>query len=232
MNELLQQGREELYAHAPYALEEKLVGAVIAGDLELANAVLNQIDKSSKKARLAEDELRSVKNSVICTVTLMTRASIKAGVEPNEAFVLSDRLIWEIEAINDTGKVLLKERDVVSSFLMLIRDKSLATYTAPVGRAVYYIESRIDKKLSLSEIAEYARVNQHYLCDIFKKQTGHSVVDYIHRRKAQESLRYLKNRAYKLTDIAIVFDFSSHSHYSAVFKKVFGITPSQMRKTL
>ena len=50
-------------------------------------SVLTEIN-SLKRTRLSKDALRSVKNSLICSVTLFTRAAIDGGVMPEAAFTL------------------------------------------------------------------------------------------------------------------------------------------------
>lgn len=222
--------REQMFRHAPFALEEMLVRAVTSGDSEGALIALSSIERSAKKAILADEPLRSAKNSVICSVVFLTRATIRAGVSSDEAFALSDASIRHIETIKDTKTALEYEKESVLQFVSLVQRSAASNYSAAVGRAVHYIESRLDKKLRLKEIASYAQVNPNYLSEIFKKELEIGISEYIMRRKIQDSVYFVKNRAYRLSDVAYLYGFSSQSYFGVVFKRVMGLPPKEYRK--
>jgi len=225
------QDREQMYRHAPFALEEMLIRAVTSGDSEGALIALSKIENSAEKAILADEPLRSAKNSVICSIVFLTRATIRAGVNSDEAFAMSDAAIRHIETLKEKNSVLEYEKDSVLQFVSLVNRSAASNYSAPAGRAVQYIESRLEKKLSLKEIAQYSQVHPNYLSEIFKKELGYGIAEYINRRKVQESVYFVKNRAYRLSDIAYLYGFSSQSYFGVVFKRIMGVSPKEYRKT-
>ncbi|MDR1530606.1 MAG: AraC family transcriptional regulator [Clostridiales bacterium] len=221
--------REALFRHTPYRLEQELVSSIVAGDTERALNTLSLIENSGEKAVLADDSLRSAKNSVICSATFFARAAIQSGVDAAETFALSDSVIRCIETQKTRADVLAYEKTALLAFINLVNRSATSRYSAPVGRAVHYIETRLDKRVTLIDIARYAQVNPKYLCGVFRKEMGMTPVQFMNTRKIQESVYFVKNRAYRLADVALIYGFSSQSYFTAVFKKVMGITPGEMR---
>ena len=97
------------YKHPSYYLERKMLNALKRGIRKEAIETLNVINRM-ERARLADSPVRSVKNSLIASCTLFTRAAIDADVPPEDAFSHSDVHILEIEALNNL--YLLKKYDI------------------------------------------------------------------------------------------------------------------------
>lgn len=86
------------------------------------------------------------------------------------------------------------------------------------------------KKLSLTELAEFAGVHPVTLSKLFPRFFGMTIGDYIREIKLEKSFALLTRRHVSLQAIALQCGFSDHAHYSRVFKLHKGITPSQYRQ--
>ena len=73
-----------------------------------------------ERARLADSPVRSVKNSLIASCTLFTRAAIDADVPPEDAFSHSDVHILEIEALNNLYLLKKYEYIMLEDYFQLI----------------------------------------------------------------------------------------------------------------
>jgi hypothetical protein len=69
------------------------------------------------RATLADTPLRSLKNSLIASVTLFTRAAITGGVPYDEAFTLSDSFIQTIEKQSDMRLLSTIEEAIILRFI-------------------------------------------------------------------------------------------------------------------
>jgi AraC-like DNA-binding protein len=65
---------------------------------------------------------------------------------------------------------------------------------------------------------------------VFKAEVGLGIPDYAAKRKIQESVYFVKNKAYRLSDIAMLYGFSTQSYFSATFKKYMGVSPGALRR--
>jgi YesN/AraC family two-component response regulator len=221
--------RMGMFLHTPYALEEKLVRAVVRGKRKAAADVLGEIRKSGEKAVLAADPLRSAKNSLICLCTIITRAAIQAGVYPDEAFALSDAVIQHLEELHSRSQVLEYEESMTLQFIELVQGRREKRYSRLIERALQYIDTHLAGKILLEEIAASVHTHPAYLSSQFKREVKKSITEYATARKIQEAAYFVEYSEYSLGEIAALYGFSSPCYFNAVFKKVMGITPGAYR---
>jgi YesN/AraC family two-component response regulator len=221
--------RSLMFHHTPYALEERLVQAVIRGDETSALRALSEISRSGEKAILAADPLRSAKNSIIGTIAFLARASIQAGLDPEMVFALSDVLIRTIEGLRSKTEVLAYEEKILFRFIGMVKKRLDQRYSRPIQRTLNYIEAHLDQRLFLEEIAAAVYVNPNYLSGLFRKETGKSLSEFITLRKIQESSYFVRYTDYPFAEIAALYGFSGQSYFTRNFKKVMGKTPGEYR---
>ncbi len=102
-----------------------------------------------------------------------------------------------------------------------------------VGELKEAIQDQIDTNLTLSltELAESLDVNPAYVSRTFARYFNDlSFGDYIRKLRIEKALHLLDNTAYSLTEIAYLTGFSDQSHFTRIFKKQTGQTPSEYRK--
>ena len=82
----------------------------------------------------------------------------------------------------------------------------------------------------LSEIAASLGVSVFRLCRAFRRATGSTLHGFRNRLRLAASLERIGRRSFDLTDIALDLGYSSHSHFTAAFRREFGVTPSAFRR--
>ncbi|MDN5315352.1 MAG: hypothetical protein PWP10_4102 [Clostridiales bacterium] len=217
------------FQHPSYLLEQRLNQAIIASDKQGALAILDQIN-SLERAELAPSPLRSLKNSIIGSCTMYTRACIAGGVDSETAFMLSDLYIRQIEQITNSVEAEKLEYDMLIAFIDLVNENSSPKYSPPIRKTMSYIQHHIQLKLTLADVASYVGIHPNYLCSLFKAETGQSIMQVYDQERCEAIKRFLSHTNISLTDIADNFDFSSVSYFSSYFKKQTGISPSEYRK--
>ena len=87
-----------------------------------------------------------------------------------------------------------------------------------------------DRKWSLDLLAELACTSPYHLARVFRETTGTSIHQYLLRLRLGLALRRLVASEADLTTIASDLGFSSHSHFTARFRALFGTTPTEIRR--
>lgn len=218
------------FHHPPYFLEQELLGKIRTGNLNDSMAILKEIN-SLKRSKLAGETFRSIKNSLICSITIFTRAAIEGGVQPESAFTLSDALILEIEAITNLTRLIDVEYKAVEQYVKLVQALSTHNYSNTIKQTLSYINKNLTDKLALSDISGAVFVHPNYLSSLFKKEVGLSLSDYITKARVEESKYYIKYTNTKISDIAMFYQFCNQSYFIAAFKKFTGQTPNEYRKS-
>lgn len=95
-------------------------------------------------------------------------------------------------------------------------------------RAQVLLARRFAEPLALHDVAAELGTSAFHLCRVFRANTGQS----LHRHRDQLRLRAALNRLERdedLTTIGLDVGYSSHSHFTAAFKRAFGTAPSTLR---
>ncbi|WP_019722165.1 AraC family transcriptional regulator [Heyndrickxia coagulans] len=223
--------QREYFLHPPYMMEKQLLNAVKEGRVEAAESVLKTIN-TLERAKLAEEPIRSLRNSLICICTLFTRAAIEAGVPPETAFNISDAHILEIERLKTQEKLFELEYSMLRNFTEAVQQarKQEHRYSHAIHMAVAYIHENILQVITLESLAKHVYLNPSYLSHLFKKETGVSVTDYINKKRIEESIYFLLHTNIPISEIALLFHFCNQSYYTSLFKKYMGLTPKEFRE--
>ena len=96
--------------------------------------------------------------------------------------------------------------------------------------ALDYIESALDRNLSIEKLAEIAGVSPLYFARAFRRQHGIAPHQFVLARRIERAKQLLINGDRPLVDIALDTGFASQSHFSTAFKKIAGTTPMEFRR--
>ncbi len=96
-----------------------------------------------------------------------------------------------------------------------------------VEQAVTYIKEQYASDVSLGEIAESIGITESYLSRLFKQKTGYSYVEYLRNTRLHRAMEMLQDQSRRVNEIAYQTGFRDMSYFSSIFKKHFGILPSQ-----
>lgn len=102
-----------------------------------------------------------------------------------------------------------------------------------VEQIVNYFEDHYNEKVSLDQIAENMYLSPFYISKIFKSETGDTPIRHlinIRLEKAKELLE--EGCAESIQEVAASVGYDDAYHFSKLFKKHYGMTPSQARKKL
>lgn len=108
------------YTHPPYELERKLMVHIKQADIEESIKTLDKIN-SMERAHLSKMPLTSLKYSLVGSCTLFTRAVIEAGVDPEDAFMLSDYYINLIDETNNKDEIKRLEYKMLEDFIQILK---------------------------------------------------------------------------------------------------------------
>jgi len=97
-------------------------------------------------------------------------------------------------------------------------------------RAIDYIEAHLGEDLSLLDLAVEAGVSRVHFVRQFKRLTGFSPRQYVLRRRVERAAALLKDRDACLKALALEVGFSSQSHLTSAFRRVYGTTPGAYRR--
>lgn len=150
-------------------------------------------------------------------------------------------------ALADPAVDLLAVDEAVLSVLRHVADRVAAPVAPhPTGprpatararrQAVEQIKAMLaadpSKPWTLAELAAVVHYSPYRLARMFRAHTGYPIAGYRRQLVLRASLPDAVARHSDLSSIAAAYGFSSHSHYTRMFRQVFGCTPSQAQAGL
>ena len=95
---------------------------------------------------------------------------------------------------------------------------------------ITYVEQNFSQDFSLSELGKALSYNKNYLCTVFSKETGYSIVDYLNFVRIRYAVIFF---VFYGQDVFTTFEsngFTNASHFSRTFKAMVGLAPRSFRK--
>ncbi len=217
-------------AHNTLALEEALMGIVRRGDSVALRRWLSAAP-AIQGGTIAGDQLRQLRNLFIVTATLVSRAAIRGGMRQDDAFSLSDAYIQRAELLTSHSKIQNLQYNMLLEYTEQVEKLRRGEHTTKLSLDVAnYVRHHLSEPVSVEKMAEAFFLSRPYLSSKFKQETGQTLTDFILKEKTEEAKRLLRYSDKPLSAISAYLGFSSHGHFSRVFKKYAGLTPGEYRE--
>lgn len=119
---------------------------------------------------------------------------------------------------------------VIEDFLA--KHAYMETKSVLINKVLDLVHESYHEKLQLSDIARKVYVTPTYLSKKFTEVVGVKFTDYTNQFRIQKAKQLMHaNPDWSLFQIAEHVGFSSQHHFSNLFKKIEGITPSQYKES-
>jgi AraC family transcriptional regulator len=99
-----------------------------------------------------------------------------------------------------------------------------------IRRTKEFLEANLSGSIRLADVARAVGASPAYLTDVFRRVEGVPLHRYLLQLRLARALVELPHTS-DLTTLALELGFSSHSHFSALFRRAFGCTPSRFRES-
>ena len=212
----------------PYEKERVLVACVKDGNLQGANAMLNELLGYALFS--TGGDLEGIKSHTAALCSLLSRAAIDGGVATAEALNMNRdymRRLWQSSSIDDICYIM---QDIVERFSQSAfpeHGASGPSVSSALKRAMNYIALNFDQDITLASVANEVHLSESYFSSQFKKFCGTSFTEYLNAVRIDESKRLLASGELNVTEVAARVGFASQSYFSKVFHRVAGMSPRQ-----
>lgn len=98
-----------------------------------------------------------------------------------------------------------------------------------VKKAIEYIHENLNKYINLDILASNVGISKFHLSREFKKYTGSTIISYINNLRCREAEGYIIS-GMSMEKAAFLSGFNSVQHFSKIFKKNTGLSPTSFKK--
>lgn len=112
-----------------------------------------------------------------------------------------------------------------------LQTNPLATTSPFVEQAVAFIRTNYMERFTLTDVAKHCAVSPEHLSRVFKKETGFGFNEYLNLYRLRKAETLLKSgQVQSISQVALLCGFNDSNYFSAAYRKMFGISPSQVKK--
>lgn len=133
--------------------------------------------------------------------------------------------IWSLSAFK-AG--LLNNLQILDNYLRLIRENK--TTNKLVFDVTAYLQSHLHQEINLNLVAAIFERNPSYLSTLFKKELQTSFSDYLTELRVRKSKKLLVESKKTIQQISQDVGYANPKHFSFVFHKLTGFSPSEYRE--
>ncbi|MBO5305381.1 MAG: helix-turn-helix transcriptional regulator [Clostridia bacterium] len=95
-----------------------------------------------------------------------------------------------------------------------------------------YLREHLHERVTLDMLSERFHFGKVYLCDVFKRSMGCSIMSFHLDLKIAEAKRMLRETGLSVSEISEMLGFESQSYFSRIFKSRVGHPPASFRRML
>lgn len=211
-------------------IENRMIDMVMRGDIGALKTFFRNFP-AFRSGTTAQEPIRQSKNLFIVATTLVSRAAIRGGMDVTSALALSDSYIQRCELANDRETITNLNYLMVMDYAEKVAEIQFGQAPSKLLIEVSnYVQNHLSDPIKTNDIAASLYMGRSRLSTRFKEQTGLNLSDYVMSRKIGEAKRLLRYSEKPFISIAFYLGFSSQSHFTRVFKKYAGSTPSEYRQ--
>jgi len=180
----------------------------------------------------ALSELAHAPRAGLSSHPLFARRSFRASPRLQSARALF--LHWATTSASEADELEAEEQVLALLRAALRHDGERHVTCGPrtarlIRRTKEFLEAQLSSPIRLADVGNAVGASPAYLTDVFRRAEGIPVHRYLTQSRLARALLELPH-ATDLTALALEVGFSSHSHFSAAFRRAFGCTPSRFRE--
>ncbi len=170
---------------------------------------------------------------------------------PMDYQIFSSDIPWQAQALSLMREMMAAQEkasdvELVSSYLiqkiwhilyqntdvehMEKKENYSASSQARLQLMMQYIHQKFAYNISLSDIADQAKVSKSTALNLFQRYLGISPVTYLINYRLQEAAKLLASTEKKVTVISKDTGFDNVDYFCKAFKKYYKLTPTEYRK--
>lgn len=170
---------------------------------------------------------------------------------PMDYQIFSSDIPWQAQALSLMREIMAAQEkasdvELVNSYLiqkiwhilyqntdvehMGKKENYSASSQARLQLMMQYIHQKFAYNISLSDIADQAKVSKSTALNLFQRYLGISPVTYLINYRLQEAAKLLASTEKKVTVISKDTGFDSVDYFCKAFKKYYKLTPTEYRK--
>lgn len=136
-----------------------------------------------------------------------------------------------VRVLNRAEGVLKSRQEMQVETLLMKEGRNEGDMNRQIEDAVTYMRHHYNQDLSTRKMSEILHLNTNYFCDLFKKETGMTFLDYLTKIRISMAKKMLREKvSIRTYEVAEMVGYSDSRYFARIFKRETGMTPSEYRE--
>ena len=179
---------------------------------------------------LLQDELTEWKYDLIQTKALIIQELRRLRVIDVLLEDIHTGYTQRIYEAADTEECRRIGEEMVTRFCRLNQLKAISSYSLLVQKILLTVDVDLSQTLTLQYFAENLSVNRSYLSNLFRREVGMTITDYVTDRRIRTAADLLLTTNNPVKTVAKQVGIMDVHYFSRLFKRKTGMSPSQYRE--
>lgn len=214
-----------------YELEKQLIQQLKLGDAEGVASILNKLFDDIILPNSAQVEQVYYRGAEL--IFQLARPLHEAD-ESYEAILGKStiELVQMIQNTKDIGSLRSLMTDIIGDIARYMQNKQNSKSQRVIVRIKQYMDKHYMNNITIQLLAEEVFLSPTYMCQIFKQETGETIIEFLTKVRIEKAKELLKSPDLKIFVIAEMIGFENATYFTTVFKKITGVLPGKYRESL
>jgi len=142
------------------------------------------------------------------------------------------RWIKKIESADTDTSLLLTVQEMCEEILTVVGKNTGQKYMREEVRlSIAYLEKHYSERVLISDVAAHVGFSEPYLCQVFKAETGSSILTRLNEIRMAKAYEMLASGNYLIKQVALEIGIPDPFYFNRLFKKRYGMAPKTVKKT-
>ncbi len=223
----------------PYR-DERHPSTAIVGDMRMEKVFTHALESGQRDNAIAlidewmDEHVDQAKTSDEVYENILLLSMLIVRVIQVQGWPLKETLGRNLEYFHNLRALATKEQmlqwlhGTIDHICMYVIERKKNNRNELIGKMIGLVEANISKDIGLNEAAGHLYINASYLSRLFKQHMGQSFTAYIVEYKMKLAMQWLKD-GMKVSDTANLLGYKDFSYFTKVFRKMWGMTPSEVK---
>jgi two-component system response regulator YesN len=215
---------------------EAITSAVEEGDSERLSAYMADIAEQLHTMKIEPLKIKQYFLTLLADLEYrimkwraVTGTDDRSLLEP-DIVILSDSRKGAITQAETAEQFIAITEQALQEILSDFQAIKRSSFRKEVNRVISIMHENREGRIRLDQLAKEVNLNVNYLCRVFKRDTGKSIVQYMNELKILQSMELLKLPDCRVKEVAASVGIDDPVYFNRLFRKTVGVSPSEYRK--
>ncbi|MBN2558753.1 MAG: response regulator [Clostridia bacterium] len=210
--------------------EDHLISSIKNGELPRIRAILDEIISSVNQ--IVRNDIRQKERVVFLLAYYLTKTLFSLELQGHRYYGNENNLYAVMNAMTGINDIREFMQDFINEAVAELERTKQSKNSYLVNQAMRMIDDSQDGGITLVSVAERLQIHPSYLSKIFSQETGESFSEHLIKNKMNSARQLLKTTNKKVYEIANDLGYKDVAHFTKIFKKFFGISPTEYRNLM